>query len=304
MNAALVVFAAGIGARYGAGIKQLTLVGPHGELIIDYSVHDAVHAGFDRIIFVLRRDIYDDFLMMIGHRLERCLAPLKIKLEYVFQETDSLPLGRRKPWGTGHALLACRGVLDGPFTVINADDYYGKCAFIQAYEFMAKYDPATPDRYGLIGFVLKNTLSDVGRVTRGVCTVDSSGYLTKICETRGIEKTPMGVSVQTDHGLFPLDGDKFVSMNMWMLTPEFVDKLHKGFESFLASLADPLEDEYVLPEIIDGLIQKGKASVRVLPTRDKWFGVTYQEDKKMVVEAFEDLIRRGVYRERLFDDIV
>ena len=292
MTATLVVLAAGIGARYGAGIKQLEPVGPGGELIIDYSVHDAVQVGFDRIVFIIRRDIYDDFLAVIGDRLERSLAPLGIRPEYVFQEPGGLPPGRRTPWGTGHALLACRGLLDGPFTVINADDYYGKHAFIQAREFMAAYDPARPGAFGLIGFVLKNTLSDAGGVTRGICAVDGAGYLTKIHETRGIIRTPKGAAVQTADGPVPLDTEQLVSMNMWMLTPAFVDGLQEGFKRFRAALKDPLRDEYLLPEIIDGLIQAGRAAVKVLPTRDEWFGVTYQEDKSVVVRAFERLLHR------------
>ncbi len=303
MKATLVVLAAGIGARYGAGIKQLEPVGPNGELIIDYSVHDAVQAGFDRVVFIIRRDICDGFRAVIGDRLERSLAPLGIRPEYVFQEPGGLPPGRRKPWGTGHALLACQGLLDGPFTVINADDYYGKHAFIQAQEFMAAYDPSRPNAYGLIGFVLKNTLSDAGGVTRGICAMDGAGYLTKIHETRGIVRTPEGAAEQTEGGLVPLDAEQLVSMNMWMLTPAFADGLQEGFERFLASMKDPSRDEYLLPEIIDGLIQMGQAEVKVLPTRDEWFGVTYQEDKSAVVRAFERLTARGVYGARLFDDL-
>lgn len=304
MTATLVILAAGIGARYGAGIKQLEPVGPGGELIIDYSVHDAVQAGFDRIIFIIRRDIYDDFRDVIGDRLEKSLEPLGIRPEYVFQETGGLPDGRRKPWGTGHALLACRGLLDGPFTVINADDYYGKHAFVQAREFMAAYDPARPSVYGLIGFALKNTLSDAGGVTRGICAVDGAGYLTKIHETRGIVRTPEGAAVQTEGGLVPFDAEQLVSMNMWMLTPAFADMLQEDFERFLATLKDPMLDEYILPEIIDGFIQTGQATVKVLPTRDEWFGVTYQEDKNAVMEAFERITAQEVYGAQLFDDLL
>lgn len=304
MTATLVILAAGIGARYGAGIKQLEPVGPGGELIIDYSVHDAVQAGFDRIIFIIRRDIYDDFRDVIGDRLEKSLEPLGIRPEYVFQETGGLPDGRRKPWGTGHALLACRGLLDGPFTVINADDYYGKHAFVQAREFMAAYDPARPSVYGLIGFALKNTLSDAGGVTRGICAVDGAGYLTKIHKTRGIVRTPEGAAVQTEGGLVPFDAEQLVSMNMWMLTPAFADMLQEDFERFLATLKDPMLDEYILPEIIDGFIQTGQATVKVLPTRDEWFGVTYQEDKNAVMEAFERITAQEVYGAQLFDDLL
>ena len=303
MKTTLVILAAGIGARYGKGIKQLEPVGPNGELIIDYSVHDAVQAGFERVVFILRRDIYDDFRSVIGDRLERCLAPLGIQPEYVFQETDSLPAGRKKPWGTGHALLSCLGLLDGPFTVINADDYYGKYAFIQAQRFMEGYDPAEPDEYGMIGFALKNTLSETGGVTRGLCAVDDSSHLISIRETRDIIKTPQGAAERTDSGLEALDGDQLVSMNMWMLTPAFLEELQTGFVDFRAFAKDPLYDEYLLPDIIGRHIQEGKAKVQVLPTQDEWFGMTYQADRAAVTEAVRRLIENGTYSEDLFADM-
>lgn len=303
MRTTLVILAAGIGARYGKGIKQLEPVGPNGELIIDYSVHDAVQAGFGRVIFIIRRNTYDNFRVVIGDRLERCLAPLGIKPEYVFQETDDLPAGRKKPWGTGHALLACLGLLDGPFTVINADDYYGRHAYVQAQSFMEEYDPAEPFQYGMIGFLLKNTLSDAGSVTRGLCTVDDRGYLAGIRETRSIIKTPQGVAVKTDSGLEALDEDHLVSMNMWMLTPAFLEELRTGFDAFRTTIQDPLSDEYLLPEILDRHIRDGRAKVLVLPTQDEWFGMTYQEDRAAVMEAVQRLIADGTYSENLFADL-
>ncbi len=299
----LVILAAGIGARYGKGIKQLDPVGPNGELIIDYSVHDAIQAGFGRAVFILRRNTYADFRAVIGDRLERRLTPLGIKPEYVFQETDDLPAGRKKPWGTGHALLACRGLLDGPFTVINADDYYGKQAFVQAQSFMEGYDPMEQFQYGMIGFALKNTLSDAGSVTRGLCAVDDRGYLAGIRETRSIIKTPQGAAVKTDIGLEALDGDQLVSMNMWMLTPAFLEALRTGFATFRSTVQDPLRDEYLLPEILDRHIREGKAKIRVLPTQDEWFGMTYQEDRAAVMEAVRRLIADGTYSEDLFADL-
>ena len=303
MKTTLVILAAGIGARYGKGIKQLEPIGPNGELIIDYSVHDAVQAGFRRVVFIIRRDIYDDFRTAISDRLKRRLAPMGIRLEYVFQETDCLPAGREKPWGTGHALLACHGLLDGPFTVINADDYYGKHAFIQAQSFMREYSPKEPEEYGMIGFALKNTLSEAGGVTRGLCVMDNNGHLVSIRETRGIIKTPQGAVVRAGSGLEALDGDQMVSMNMWMLTPAFLEELRTGFADFRASAKDPLHDEYLLPDIIGGLVQTKKAEVRVLPTRDEWFGVTYQEDREAVKDAVRRLIADGIYSEDLFADL-
>lgn len=278
-------------------------MGPSGELIIDYSIYDAVRAGFDRVVLIIRRDIYDDFRAAIGERLERCLRPLGVELVYGFQDMDGLPAGRNKPWGTGQALLSCRELLTGPFAVINADDYYGRHAFRQAYEFLSAYDPARPNQYGMIGFLLKNTLSDAGGVTRGLCTVDDSGHLAGIRETRGIIKTPQGAAVKTDSGLAALDGDQLVSMNMWMLTPAFLEELRTGFAAFRASIRDPLSDEYLLPEILDRHIRKGRAKVRVLPTQDEWFGMTYQEDRAAVMESVRRLIADGTYSEDLFADL-
>lgn len=303
MKTTLVILAAGIGARYGKGIKQLEPIGPNGELIIDYSVHDALQAGFERVVFIIRRSTYGDFRAVIGDRLERRLATLGVRPEYVFQETDDLPAGRKKPWGTGHALLSCLGLLDGPFIVINADDYYGKHAFIQAQNFMREYSPKEPNVYGMIGFALKNTLSEAGGVTRGLCAMDENGHLINIRETRGIIKTPQGVAVRTDSGLEVLDGDQMVSMNMWMLTPAFLEELRTGFADFRASAKDPLHDEYLLPDIIGRHIQEGKAKVQVLPTQDEWFGMTYQADRAAVTEAVRRLIENGTYSEDLFADL-
>ena len=303
MDITLVVLAAGIGSRYGAGVKQLEHVGPTGEIIMDYSVHDAIKAGFNRVVFIIRRDIYDDFLEAIGHRLEAKFRALGVKWDYAFQELTDPPEGRTKPWGTGQAVLCCKDLLDGPFAVINADDYYGKTAFQKAYEFLSGYRADEPGTYGMIGFVLKNTLSEAGGVTRGVCTVDGDGYLTDIVETRSIVKTTDGAAAQTADGLRPLDQESLVSMNMWMLTPDFVARLEGGFAAFRAGMADPKKDEYLLPEIVGRLLRAKKATVQVLPSEDQWFGITYHEDRAAVVEAFRDLIARGEYAPDLFSDM-
>ncbi len=301
MDITLAVLAAGIGSRYGAGIKQLEHVGPSGEIIMDYSVHDAILAGFTKVVFILRREIFDDFLEAIGNRLETKLRALGVKCEYAFQDLPDPPAGRVKPWGTGYALLCCKPFLDGPFAVINADDYYGRHAFEKAYAFLSESSPRRPDRYGMIGFELLKTLSDAGGVTRGVCSVDGNGYLTNIVETRHIVKTPEGAAVrEKDGSLRPLDRDSLVSMNMWLLTPSFPACLEEGFERFRANLKDPLNDEYLLPEIIDRRLQAGKATVKVLQTGDQWFGITHHDDCAWVTEAFRQLADRGVYPPDLY----
>lgn len=302
MDISLVVLAAGIGSRFG-GVKQLEAVGPDGEVIIDYSIHDAIAAGFNKIVFILRHEIFEDFMEVLGNRMEAQFRALGVKWEYVFQELVDPPQGRTKPWGTGQALLACRGVLKEPFAVINSDDYYGRDAYTTAYEFLRASRPEEPRRYGMVGFILKNTLSDIGGVTRGVCATDGDGYLTKIDETHDIIKTPDGAGVRTDDGLRPIDVESLVSMNLWMLMPEFVDMLADGFEAFRADMSAPLKDEYLLPDIIDRLLQTGGATVKVLRSADRWFGVTYREDMPEVKAAIDALYAAGVYQPRLYDDI-
>ena len=306
MKTTLVIMAAGIGSRYGGGIKQLAAVGPNGEIIMDYSIHDAIEAGFDKIIFIIRRDIEEAFREAIGDRIQGICAGLGVELGYAFQELDALPAGvtlpegRTKPWGTGQAVLACKDQLDGPFAVINADDYYGKQAFVLLHDFLETYTPEKPGDLCMAGFVLKNTLSDNGAVTRGICRMNAEGYLTGVDETSGIEKTADGAQA----GGKAVDPDSLVSMNMWGLTPEFADMLEQGFVEFFQGIAgNELKAEYLLPIFIDSLLKQGKVSVKVLPTQDRWFGVTYQEDKPVVVESFAKLIEAGVYRKDLFSDL-
>ena len=303
MKTTLAVLAAGMGMRYGVGVKQLDPVGPDGELIIDYSIHDAVQAGFDRILLIIRPEMYDDVRTVVGDRLERKLEPLGVELEYGFQRTDDLPAGRRKPWGTGQALLSCREQLRGPFAVINSDDYYGKNAFRHAHRFLSEYDPGNPGRYGMVAFVLKKTLSDSGGVTRGICSVHADGYLADVSETKNIVKTAGGAGILDGKAIIPLDSKCLASMNMWMLTPEFIDQLGPGFSSFREAIHDPLSDEYLLPEIIGEYIRTGQASVKVFPTEDEWFGMTYLADKPKVKTEIAKLIEQGIYSEKLFDDL-
>ena len=311
MKTSLVIMAAGIGSRFGGGIKQLAPVGRNGEIIMDYSIHDAIEAGFNKIIFIIRKDIEDAFKKAIGDRIEKICDSLGVEIAYAYQELGNLPEGvelpadRTKPWGTGQAVLACKDVLHEPFAVINADDYYGKEAFVKLHDFLEGYTPEKADEYCMAGFILKNTLSENGAVTRGVCETNAEEYLTAVHETSNIVKTADGAAVDNDGEKTAIDPESYVSMNMWGLTPEFVQILDDGFKEFFETMGDKdvLKAEYLLPIYIDELLQAGKVSVKVLDSHDKWFGVTYKEDKDYVVESFGKLIDAGVYAEELFSDL-
>ncbi len=300
----LVVMAAGIGSRFGGGIKQLEPVGPSGEIIIDYSIHDAIEAGFNKVVFIIRKDLEKDFREVIGDRMEK-----RIETLYAFQELDDLPAGfikpegRTKPWGTGQAILCCHELVQEPFAVINADDYYGKEAFVKVHDYLIQdHNEGEKMEFCMAGFLLGNTLSENGGVTRGICSVDDERHLTKVTETKNIVKTETGAAVRKEDGsLTPVDVRCPVSMNMWGLTPEIFQVLKTGFADFLAELPDKTKGEYLIPTIIDQLIQEKKANVTVLESADKWFGVTYKEDKPSVIRSFQELIRAGVYKERLFE---
>ena len=311
MKTTLVIMAAGIGSRFGGGIKQLAPVGLHGEIIMDYSIHDAIEAGFNKIVFIIRKDIKEAFKEAIGDRIEKICADLDVEIAYAYQELGALPegielpTGRTKPWGTGQAVLACKDVLKEPFAVINADDYYGKEAFTKLHDFLVDYTPEKANAFCMAGFILKNTLSENGSVTRGVCELNEKGYLTAVHETHNIVKTADGAAVDTEDGLRAINPESYVSMNMWGLTPEFVDILEAGFKEFFETMEDKdiLKAEYLLPIYIDELLQADKVSVKVLDSHDKWFGVTYKEDKDYVVKSFSKLIEDGVYAEKLFEDL-
>ncbi len=302
MKTSLVIMAAGIGSRFGGGIKQLAPVGPNGEIIMDYSIRDALEAGFDRVVFIIRHDLEKDFREVIGERIEK-ICPIA----YAFQEKDDLPAGftcpegRTKPWGTGQAVLSCRGIVNEPFLIINADDYYGKEAFRIAHDFLVQNGNGKGS-FCMPGFILKNTLSDNGAVTRGICKVSAEGYLTAVDETKGIVKTADGAAIEKDGVLTPVDADSIVSMNMWAMTPDFLDALAEGFPKFLAAIPEgDLKAEYLLPLVVDEMVQSKKATVKVIPTPDKWFGVTYAEDKQSVIDAFAELYALGVYnKENLY----
>ena len=304
-NTALVIMAAGIGSRFGGGIKQLEPVGPNGEIIMDYSIHDAMEAGFNKVIFIIRRDLEKDFKEIIGHRIEKLLP-----VEYAYQELQDLPAGyevtpgRTKPWGTGQAVLSVKGMVDGPFLVINADDYYGREGFRRIHDYMAEHMDSQSEIYDICmgGFVLSNTLSDNGTVTRGVCQVDGDGFLTNVTETYNIQMKEDGLHATDESGApVTISPSQPVSMNMWGLPASFIQELEKGFPVFLDSLKEgDIKSEYLLPKIIDNLVQNKKARVTVLDTPDKWFGVTYREDKQAVADAIRGLIQSGVYKEKLF----
>ncbi|MGI6012039.1 MAG: nucleotidyltransferase family protein [Ruminococcus sp.] len=301
---ALVIMAAGIGSRFGKGIKQLEPVGPNGEIIMDYSIHDALEAGFDKVVFIIRKDLEKDFKEIIGNRIEKLT-----EVQYAFQELDDLPEGfvkpegRTKPWGTGQAVLCCREILSEPFVVINADDYYGKEPYVRLHDYLVHEMKEDSQKLPICmaGFTLGNTLSDNGGVTRGICRMDEKGCLIGIDETKNIVKTKDGAAVEKPEGKVPVDVNAKVSMNMWGLTPAFLQELEKGFRKFLENLSeDQGKQEYLLPTIIDGLLKEDRAEVKVIDTDAQWFGVTYQEDKKAVSEAFKELIAQGVYQERLY----
>lgn len=301
----LVIMAAGIGSRFGGGIKQLEPVGPGGEIIMDYSIYDALQAGFNKVVFIIRKDLEKDFKEVIGNRIEKI-----VKTEYAFQELDDLPQGfkrpeeRKKPWGTGQAVLSTKGLVNEPFLVINADDYYGKEGIRKIHDYLVNEMDESSRVYDLCmsGFLLANTLSENGGVTRGVCQIDHDGFAKKVTETYEIQRDGSGLSARDESGRpAAVDIGCHVSMNMWGIPASFLDELERGFPEFLAGLKEgDVKSEYLLPRIIDKLVMDGKARVKVLETADKWFGVTYKEDKPAVVESLRKLIAGGTYPERLY----
>lgn len=299
----LVVLAAGIGSRYG-GLKQIDPVGPGGEVVLDYSVFDALRAGFGRVVFIIRHDIEDAFreaiLARYAGRVDAALA---------FQELDMLPAGfalppdRKKPWGTSHAVLCAAGRVHGPFAVINADDFYGEDSYRTLAKFLTTPAAPGPDEYALVGFRLRNTLSAHGTVARGVCSADANGFLTVAEEMTALEAMPGGrARNRNPDGTFrELTGDEPVSMNMWGFRPPVFDQFRREFEAFLRDNAASPKAEFYIPTAMTGLIRTGAARCRILPTSSAWFGVTYREDKPGVVESIRELIRQGRYPERLWD---
>lgn len=294
------VLAAGMGSRYG-GLKQMDPVGPDGEVIIDYSVYDAMKAGFKKVVFIIKREMENDFREIIGNKIAKY-----IEVSYVFQQLEDVPAGyavpegRVKPWGTTHAVLAAKGEVDGPFAVINADDYYGPEAYRVLYEFLSQ-PPAGDgkEHFAMVGYLIENTVTDKGSVARGVCEADENGYLKSIVERLKIEKTEAGARFTEDDGATwqDLPSGTLVSMNFWGLDPAFLQSAEEGFPVFLDKNLpeNPMKCEYLLPTTVDGLIKADKADVKVLKSHDVWYGVTYKEDKPGVVAAIAEKHNKGQY---------
>ncbi len=301
----LIIMAAGMGSRYG-GLKQIDPVDQDGHIIMDFSIYDAVKAGFEKVIFIIKKENEQDFRETIGDRMAQ-----RIEVEYVFQDIAALPEGftvpegRVKPWGTAHAVLSCLSVVDGPFAVINADDYYGQQAFQMIYDYLASHEDTDRYQYTMVGYLLENTLTENGHVARGVCGTNADGKLTEITERVRIEKRADGPAYTEDDGATwtPLAGDTVVSMNMWGFTNSMLPEIRDRFAAFLSEnlSKNPLKCEYFLPFVVDELIRENKAEVTVLKSKDRWYGVTYREDKPVVVAAIQSLKDQGLYPQKLWE---
>ena len=300
MKTTLLIMADGIGSRFGTGIKQLEPVDASNHIIMDYSIHDAIEAGFNHVVFIIRKDIEKEFKEVIGDRIASICSSHNVTVDYAFQDVNdipgTLPEGRTKPWGTGQAVLAAKKVLDTPFIVINADDYYGKEGFKAVHDYLVNGGKSC-----MAGFVLKNTLSNNGGVTCGICKTDEDGNLTEVVETKNIVKTENGAEAD---GVV-IDTDSLVSMNMWGLTPDFLGILEVGFREFFEEevAKNPLKAEYLIPTFIGGLLDAGKISVKVLRSNDTWYGMTYHEDVASVKDSFKKMLEIGLYKTDLFADL-
>ena len=300
METTLLIMAAGIGSRFGTGIKQLEPVDSSKHIIMDYSINDAIEAGFNHVVFIIRKDIEKEFKEVIGDRIADICASYNVTVDYAFQDINDIPgavpEGRAKPWGTGQAVLAAKSIINTPFIVINADDYYGKAGFKSVHDYLVNGGKSC-----MVGFVLKNTLSDNGGVTRGICKMDGEHNLTEVVETKNIVK--MGNSVEADG--VTINTNSLVSMNMWGLTPDFLEVLEEGFKKFFEKeLPDNLlEAEYLIPTFIGELLREGKMSVKVLKSNDTWYGMTYHEDVDFVKDSFNKMLENDIYKADLFSDL-
>jgi len=298
MKPTLLILAAGIGSRYG-GVKQMDQIGPSGESIIDYSVFDAIRAGFGKVVFVLNPKIIDDFKAIFEPRLKG-----KIETEFILQELHNIPEGiefnteRVKPWGTGHAVLVAKNYINEPFCVINADDFYGRHAFNLISEYLSDLGNYET-KYAMVGYKLKNTLSDHGTVSRGVCTA-KDGLLTDVVERTSIHRKASDVVFDDEGHDQIIDADSVVSMNFWGFTPKYFDQSERDFKSFITENAEQLKAEFYIPLVVNNLVESGDATCRVLTSNDQWFGVTYQEDKPVTIEKISQLVEEGVYPESLW----
>lgn len=300
----LVIMAAGMGSRYG-GLKQIDPVDADGHIIMDFSIFDAKRAGFEKVVFIIKKAIEKEFKEGIGNRISEYMD-----VDYVYQELDTLPEGfevpegREKPFGTGHAILSCKDVVKGPFAVINADDYYGVHAFQEIYQYLSENEDDEKYRYAMVGYILSNTLTENGYVSRGICEMDAEGYLTGITERTHIENQENGVAYTEDDGVnwTPLSAESIASMNLFGFTASMLNELEAGFPRFLETglKENPMKCEYFLPSVVGELIEQDKATVKVLKSTDRWYGITYKEDKQAVVDAIKRLKEEGVYPEHLW----
>jgi UTP-glucose-1-phosphate uridylyltransferase len=296
----LLVLAAGMGSRYG-GLKQIDPVGPSGETIIDYSIYDAIQAGFGKVVFVIRQEIKESFQKVVGQKFEK-----RIPVDYVFQELTmlppgfQLPSGRTKPWGTAHAILVAEKAIQEPFAVINGDDFYGSQSFRSMADYLRTSKDSHIAEYCMVGFILRNTLSDFGSVARGVCHCDSEGFLKNVVEHTKIEKTESGAKHVEDGTVHTFTGDESVSMNLWGFTPSIFEHLHRQFAEFLKTQASNLKAEFFIPTVVNQLIVEQKARTKVLRSNDRWFGITYQDDRPFVAKSILDLVKKGNYPNQLW----
>lgn len=304
----LVIMAAGMGSRYG-GLKQLDPIGKNGEFIIDYSIYDAIKSGFDKVVFIIKEENLELFRDTVGKRIEK-----NIKVDYVFQSQElekipediSIPKDRVKPWGTAHAILSCNKIVNEPFAVINADDFYGRDSFKLLAGFLKQTDyKDLKAHFAMIGFIVSNTITENGHVARGVCETDDKGYLSSITERVKIQKNNEYIQYENDDGSWTtLNANTTVSMNCWAFTPQIFKEIENGLPQFLYDNKDNLEKaEYFIPFVVENLINKNICDVKVIPTLSKWYGVTYKEDKQKIVEFINNMIDKKVYGERLWDNV-